>query len=369
MKHQYGLVVAGLLLYVAISFLFSCTKEGPQGPPGNDGTNGTDANSNCIQCHSWNDSLVTRIFQYNSSQHAAGNATWVSPQRECAPCHASQGFTECISTGQFMTSSPVYDAAPVNCRTCHKIHTTYSYLDWQLRTTVPFRARYDSTVTINLSAIDASSNLCGRCHQATAPNPALTNPTSTFDTVLITSNAWGPHHATQALLLAGKGAYEIGAAPFSQIVSHKDNASCSTCHSAYGQGNRVGGHTWKMADYNQYPSLQNTLACQQCHSGAVDFNINGKQTEIAGLFQQLKVQLASADILDTIPFSSSYMLLKGDISVINPKTFPQKTMAVYWNFQLVYADRSNGVHNYPYTRDILQSGIDYFSSLGYSSGD
>ncbi len=365
MKNQFGLVVTGLLLCLALSPLPSCTKEGPQGRPGADGTNGIDANSNCIQCHSWNDSLVTRIFQYNSSQHATGSATWVGPQRDCAPCHASQGFTECISTGQFVTSSPIYDAAPVNCRTCHKIHTTYSYLDWELRTISPFRARFDSTVTINLSTNGGSSNLCGRCHQATAPNPALINPTSTVDSVLITNNTWGPHRATQALLIAGKGAYEVGTVLFSQLFSHKDTTTCSTCHSAYGQGNLVGGHTWKMADYNHTPALQNIVTCQQCHASAANFNIDGKQTEIMGLFQQLKVKLAAANILDTLSSSPNYMLLKGDISVTNPKFFIQKTLAVYWNFQLVYADRSNGVHNYPYTHDILQSGIEYFNTLGY----
>jgi len=356
---------AGMMVSVASLMFTSCTKEGPQGPAGPAGHDGTDANATCTQCHNWSDSLVTKVFQYDASQHATGSTTFEGTRTDCAPCHASQGFVECLTTGSFKTAAPYYDAAPINCRTCHNIHKTYSSSDWALATVTPFRARYDSTVTIDLAAKGGSSNLCGRCHQARPASPGLSNPTSTTDSVKITSYRWGPHHGTQALFLAGKGAFEIGAVPFGQTTAHKDGASCSTCHQALAQGDLVGGHTLKMANVEGGSPVENFIACKTCHSSATSFDINGKQTEIAGLFNTLKVKLAAANVLDTVVTSSHYMLLKGNISSTSPKYFKQKQLSVYWNFQMVFADRSEGVHNYMYTHDMLQSGIDYMVSIGY----
>jgi hypothetical protein len=38
-------------------------------------------------------------------------------------------------------------------------------------------------------------------------------------------------------------------------------------------------------------------------------------------------------------------------------------LAIYWNFSMVYADRSIGVHNHLYTLDMLTYGIQYFTGL------
>jgi len=69
------------------------------------------------------------------------------------------------------------------------------------------------------------------------------------------------------------------------------------------------------------------------------------------MLNTLKVQLATVKMLDT-----NTMLLK------TGKKYSQKQLAIYWNFQMIEADRSMGVHNYKYTRDMLQSGIDYYNS-------
>ncbi|MCK9218780.1 MAG: hypothetical protein M0P47_01870 [Bacteroidales bacterium] len=340
---------AATMISVAVLILTACTKEGPQGPAGPTGNNGKDANSNCVQCHNWSDSLVTKIFQYNASQHVTGSTVFEGKQVECAPCHTSQGFIECLSTGAFKTAAPYNDAAPVNCRTCHQIHKSYSSKDWALTTTAPFRAFYDSTIIIDLATNGGSSNLCGRCHQAMPAFPKLSNPTSMDDTLEPFTNLWGPHHGTQSLILAGKGAFEIGTAPF-RSTDHKDTASCTTCHQAVAQGNYVGGHTLRM---NNAKVGNNITACKQCHAGATSFDVNGKQTEIKVLYNNLKVKLAVANMLDT------------NTMLLNVKFYKQKQLAVYWNFMMVDADRSMGVHNYLYTHDMLQSGINYMNSIGF----
>jgi len=357
MKKITAFMLAAGLMISAVSFVMtSCTKEGPQGEPGKDGTNGTNAAATCMQCHNFSDTIVTKIFQYNASQHATGSTAMEGTRVDCAPCHTSQGFTECLATGAFKTAAPYNDAAPINCRTCHNIHKTYTNADWALATTAPFRARYDSTVTIDLAFDGGVSNLCGRCHQARIASPALTNPTSSVDSIKMTSNRWGPHHGTQALVMAAKGAFEIGSGAFG-TSPHKDQTSCSTCHQGAAQGNLVGGHTLWMTNTG---TGDNVVVCKTCHSSiGTTFDLNGAQTTIEGKFNELKVKMAVANMLDT-----TTMLLKVGTTA-NPKYYKQKALAAFWNFQMVYSDGSMGVHNYQYTYDMLQSGLDYFTALGY----
>ena len=359
MKKMRLILLATGLMVSAASFMFtSCTKEGPAGANGKDGTNGNDgkdANATCTQCHNFGDTIVTKIFQYDASKHASGSTTMEGTRTACAPCHTHQGFVEVLGSGLDTTAAPVYDAAPINCRTCHSIHSTYTNGDWALRTTASWNPKYDPTVTIDLAAKGGSSNLCARCHQVRIASPWLTNPTSTTDNVKATSTRWGPHHGPQGVMLAGKGAFEVGALPYDNSP-HRDVAACVSCHGANAEGNLVGGHTLWVA--NAAEGIDNIAGCKKagCHPNATSFDIDGKQTEIEGLFADLKVKLAVANVLDTLPGSNN-MLLKKPL-----KDLPQKVMAIYWNFQMVYADRSMGVHNYKYTRDMLQAGIDYYNS-------
>lgn len=334
------LVAAGFMISSA-SFIFTgCTKEGPQGVAGTNGTNGTngiDANATCLQCHNFSDTIVTKIFQYDASQHATGSTTFEGTRKECATCHTSQGFVEVAASGSDTTANIVNDAAPINCRTCHQIHNTFTNKDWALEITSAFHPRFDKTKTVDLAVNGGQSNLCGRCHQARAAKPALTNPAST-DVLQISSSRWGPHHGTQSLILSGMGAYQLGSATYG-TSPHKDRASCSTCHSGYPQGDLVGGHTLHMTNDEVG---DNVNVCKTCHSSINNsFDLNGKQTEIENSMEELKVLLAAANMMDTTTF------------LLKPGTYPQNKLAAFWNYQLILADRSNGVHNYAYTRDVL----------------
>jgi hypothetical protein len=353
MKNLKTLVLAAAMLFAGASVMFtSCTKEGPQGPPGANGTDGTDANATCTQCHNFGDSLVAKIVQYDASKHGTG-FTFFENRNTCAPCHTSQGFQECLKTGADTTAYAINDPAPTNCRTCHKIHETYSTADFALRTTAPYTLRIDHSKTMDFTADGGSGNLCGRCHQARYTTPWLTNPTSDVDSLKPTSSRWGPHHGPQSLVLGGQGAWEVGVVPFDNSP-HRDLAACVTCHGATAQGNLAGGHTLWMT--NEEEGITLTAGCKTagCHPNATSFDIDGKQTEISGMIQTLKVQLANANMLDT-----NTMLLK------TGKKYSQLQLAIFWNFLMVEADRSEGVHNYKYTRDMLQSGIDYYNAKGY----
>jgi len=337
-------------LFVAASgfILSSCTKEGPQGANGTNGTNGTNAAATCQECHNFSDTIVAKIFQYDASQHATGSTTLEASRAACAPCHSSQGFTEVVSTGQFNTVAPINDAAPINCRTCHQIHKTYTSTDWSLAVTSGYRMRYDSTVTVDFTPDGGSANLCGRCHQARPASPALNLPSSNTDSISITSTRWGPHHGTQSNVLAGKGAYNDAGFPSSP---HQGLVGCIGCHGSNAQGNLVGGHSLKMTSDE---TGNNVAVCNRtgCHSGQTSFDIGGAQSDIRDLYQQLKVKLAVANMLDTTTM------------LINKKKYSQADLAVFWNFMVVDADRSMGVHNYAYTQAMLSAGITHFGGKG-----
>ena len=351
MKKNLFILAAGFIAVTSL-MVTSCTKEGPQG------TAGTNASATCQQCHNFADTIVAKIFQYDASKHATGSTAFEGTNKSCAPCNSSQGFEEVVTTNADTTTFGIENAAPINCRTCHKIHNTYTASDWALKTTAAFNPRYDKTVSIDLAAAGGTSNLCARCHQARKASPWLSNPTSTTDSVRLTSNRWGPHHGPQGLMLAGKGAFEVGASPFLSS-NHRDVASCSSCHSAYAQGNLVGGHTLHMNSSETGDNVGTaTSGCKKCHPTITSFDYNGRQTEIEGKYSELRLKLAIANVLDT-----NSMLLKG-VSSGSPKYFKQKQLAVYWNFCLVDADRSMGVHNFAYTRDMLDAGIAYMNSLG-----
>ncbi|MDP4281016.1 MAG: hypothetical protein Q8867_02600 [Bacteroidota bacterium] len=329
----------------AVTLLFSgCTKEGPMG------ANGKDANSTCTECHTTSDSIAARIFQYDASRHASGSLTYTGTNNACAPCHTSQGFDEVIVSNADTTLIGVSNAAPINCRTCHNIHKTYTLADYGLKITDPFMARFNDTVSINMKVNNGSSNLCGRCHQAIKPSPFPDKPTSDADSLTIASSSWGPHYGPQALIFAGSGAFQIGATSFGNSP-HKDSLSCSSCHMAPALGNFTGGHTMKMTSA---VTGSNIAPCKACHLTASSFNINNKRTVITGMYNQLKRQQAEANILDT----TSMQIKAG-------KKYSQKQLAVLWNFLMVAYDRSMGVHNYQYIHDMLQSGIDYYTARGY----
>ena len=359
MKRLLLLVLLGIMVMVVSGLIFiGCTKEGPQGPAGNNGTNGSDANATCTLCHNFSDTIVVKMFQYNASKHASASTIAEAARSGCSGCHSHEGFLEKLQTGSTVTQAYA-DAAPINCRTCHLIHNKYTQADWALRDTTGVHPYIDTTSTIDLAiaipgGIDGTSNLCGKCHQARPPAPALTNPKGT-DTIAITSNRWGPHHGPQFMMLAAKGAYEMGSAAF-RTSPHKDKATCRTCHLGTATGNFVGGHTLIMSSTS---TGDNVAVCKPCHASiGTTFDYNLVQTEIAGKLHQLEVLLAQNNILDTVN-----MVLKGSISATKPFKRPQVQLAIYWNFSMVYADRSMGVHNHLYTLDMLVDGIKYFTGL------
>jgi len=111
-------------------------SAGPAGPAGAAGNPGPPGTAECSACHSDTTLITARQVQYANSLHGSG-FTFERNEADCAICHTSEGFTERIATGSVEIAGDIENPSPVNCRTCHNIHTTYTQADWALTVDSP----------------------------------------------------------------------------------------------------------------------------------------------------------------------------------------------------------------------------------------
>jgi hypothetical protein len=325
---------------------------GPAGPAGPAGKNGTDAAQTCTQCHAGNTVLFAKQIQYGKSQHGMSE-TFFENRTTCAVCHTSEGFIERIGTGLQATAAAVDNPTPVNCRTCHKIHTTFTSADYALTATKPIALWATTGKTVDFGA--SVGNLCGQCHQSRviSPLPALGGPN-----VTLTSSRYGGHHSPVAQIFGGVGLFEFkGTATVTPgPYVHGDKAynpdACGTCHMATSQGNGDGGgHTWRMEYELEGTASENIAGCNQagCHKTVTSFDHNGVQTEIDGLLAQLRTELIRLGVKTATTDPSDIYAKAG--------TFPGDVAAAFINYQLITEDKSHGIHNPPYVRNVLKNTI------------
>jgi len=93
----------------------------------------------------------------------------------------------------------------------------------------------------------------------------------------------------------------------------------------------------------------NVATCQACHADAENFDINGVQTEIQTMTDELGAQL----------------LALGLINENGPDGHPTVTeapenqaIALYNWIYVAHEDKSMGVHNPAYAKALLQAGLD-----------
>jgi hypothetical protein len=121
---------------------------------------------------------------------------------------------------------------------------------------------------------------------------------------------------------------------------------------APGTGTENGGHTWRIVSPDG--TKANLTACKKCHTDITSLDYKGRQTEVNGLIGQLKTKLVALKLLDTvtdlaIPYNNA--LGKG-------AEWSTKEAGAFFNYQLIIADRSAGVHNYKYTKALLANSLD-----------
>lgn len=327
--------IMAVMMAGSIVMFFGCAgKTGPIGAQGADGV------AKCGTCHNVSTEVLAKQIQWENSTHATGG-NFVRNDTGCAPCHTSEGFRETLGTVQpKTTAAKIENPTPQNCRTCHNIHKNYDRTDFDLATTAPVQLAFGGTINIG------KGNICAECHQPRPmnPKPALGGPDIT-----LTSTRYGGHHGPQASILLGKGLYEIPGPEKYESSPHVTVVTdgCVTCHMATPYGNQAGGHTLKMV----YGTAEtpNVAACVKCHTTTTNFDINGTQTEVVALLEELKAQLVAAKLM-----TDDLVFVKG--------TYSADKAGIMMNYQLITEDRSEGVHNAKYIKALLKNSIAYLKT-------
>jgi hypothetical protein len=313
--------------------------EGPQGPPGPQGPAGADAVNTCAQCHGNDATLLAIEWQFKESAHY--NSVYYHREGACMACHNHQGFITTAVNGEALP--PYFDnPAPINCRTCHEIHTTFTAGDYALTTTAPVDLAVGATANLG-----GAGNLCSNCHQIRPISPM---PTVGGNPVTVPNFRYGPHYGPQANVTAATGAFHF---PGSMTIPSSPNAhgmaGCETCHMVRPEGGNApyaGGHTW-MLSYGENGENQLVRACTQCHfhANTTSFDDRNYQSYIKAFMDELRDLLIAEGIMR----QDGYAI---------PGTFDADVAAAFLNHRIFYYDGSYGVHNPQYAYAVLNNTLE-----------
>ncbi|MDH3247590.1 MAG: hypothetical protein OEQ47_01405 [Acidimicrobiia bacterium] len=305
---------------------------GPQGPPGPAGSAAEldVANLSCTECHNDTTIIWSKEAQFReASVHGTGEAFIRGESTNCAGCHGHEGAKARINAGlppHDASVEGITNVSPYDCRTCHQIHTTYTGEDFALTGGAqPVDLEY-SPGTYD----GGDGNLCSNCHQSRNEFPVLTGAEGAE--LEITSNRFGPHHGIEAQMMLGEGAFLVD--------------DDSSPHYANVEDTCVGCHMGEERNHTYEPEVER---CQACHSDAESFDIDGTQTEVMELMEQLKVLLIDAGVVDLELDPEGARTVTG--------VFPEEVVAARWNYMMVLEDHSMGVHNPSYVKAMLEAAI------------
>lgn len=325
-----------LLLGVAVIVLTLTGCEGdtgPEGPAGPQGDPGDIATISCADCHYNDATLVAVQAQYAQSLH--WQSTVWTRTGSCMECHNHQGFLAVAVDGGTLPAS-FNNPAPINCRTCHEIHTTFTVDDYALTTTDPVALKVGGGTFDH-----GNGNLCSNCHQSRPISPAATiggdNITLAAQSgVDPAGNRYGPHYGPQANVMKASGMHEFAGVAYPTGNPHA--ASCTACHMVTSSTGAAGGHVFTAV----------VDACKTCHTTATSFDHLGGRTEIQGLLADLRALLEGP---------AGQNIMRAADYYANPGTYEPEVALAFLNWKFIYHDGSYGSHNPGYARAVLQNSI------------
>ena len=352
MSRKKILVLLGTLIIASV-FVVACAgpqgEPGPAGPAGPAGPVGESVSATdltCTECHNDTTLIVSKQAQFReNSVHGTGEAFIRGETIACAGCHGSEGAKARINAGlppHDPSVEGVVNVSPFNCRTCHNIHTTYTKDDFSLTGgEKPVKFEYtDGTFD------GGQGNLCANCHQIRNPKPEVVG-----ENVTIITQRYGTHYGTESQMLAGEGG--LGDVSGSASAHYKQVPNtCVGCH---------------MGDERNHTYLPNVARCQDCHSDAENFDVNGVQTEVKAMLEELHTlfvekrlmnpdEVANPDNLWGIydPATDKWSNPSADAPLI----VPEAVANAMWNYKFVTYDQSNGVHNPQYAKALLEAALE-----------
>jgi hypothetical protein len=281
------------------------------------------ADLDCTECHNDTTLVTGKKYAWGESLHGTGEAFMRGTRNSCAGCHSGGAFSERVVAGLHPGEVEEGDPNPTrqDCRACHQIHTTYTGADFALETTDPVDLYAYEGVTYD----GGEGNLCANCHQGRRQIADAVD-----GMIEVTSTHWGPHHGPQSDMLLGVG----GAGGIEGSSSSHYKLVEDTC---------VACHMGENASHTFEPEVDR---CLECHEDAESFDIEGVQTEVQAMADELEEGLIALGWLDEEGHPTVTMV-------------PEDQAAALWNWiYIVHEDKNMGVHNPSYTMDLLQAGLD-----------
>jgi hypothetical protein len=327
------LVLFGMLILSAVLFTACAGSPGPVGPAGPEGPAGpagpagevpSMADLTCTECHNDTAIITRHKANWQTSVHGSGAGLAYAGERQaCAGCHDGAAFSEMIAAGLNFSQVESGNAAPTHqdCRTCHQIHVTYTGEDWALETNAPV-----ALVTSGATFDGGAGNLCAQCHQARRYLGSFVDPNDA--TKYAATTRFNTHYSVQVDVLMGLGDFGVEGKPGAHYNMVEN--TCVGCHMG---DNQV--HTFK-------PQIS---ACQSCHDGAEDFDIDGYLTDFNAKYAELEAAL----------------LAKGMITAEGatvPGSYDEGPAKALFFYNLVHEDGSHGVHNPKYFTDLMEMSLE-----------
>jgi hypothetical protein len=278
--------------------------------------------------------IVSKQAQFKElSVHGTGEAFLRGEGTDCAGCHGSEGTKARINAGlppHDPSVEGVTNVSPFNCRTCHNIHTTYTKDDFSLTGGEKPVALEKTGGTFD----GGKGNLCANCHQIRNDLPVASG--GNID--LGTNTRFGTHYGVEAAMLLGEGGLGVSGSPSPhyQLVEN----TCVACH---------------MGDERNHTYLPAVARCQTCHADAENFDINGVQTEVQAMLDEVHELLVASGIMAADYTDDAGNLQQGR-SI--PGVYPEAVASAMWNYKLVEYDQSRGVHNSAFAKALLQQALD-----------
>ena len=341
------LVLLGATLVIGV-IAAACAPghEGPPGPAGPEGPAGPAASAadlTCTECHNDTTIIVSKEAQFReNSVHGTGESFVRGEGTNCAGCHGTEGSKARINAGlppHDASVEGVVNVSPFDCRLCHNIHTTYTGEDWAL-TGAEQAVKFEySDGTFD----GGGGNLCANCHQIRnhKPEPADGN-------VSITTQRFGTHYGVESQMLVGEGGLgDVAGKPSSHYTMVED--TCVACH---------------MGENYNHTYLPAVSRCEACHADAENFDINGVQTEVKGMLEELHTIFVDKRLLNPetdlwgIWDGSKFVLPSADA----PLVVPEAVANAMWNYKFVTYDQSNGAHNSAYAKALLEAALETMST-------
>ncbi len=304
----------------------------------------------CFNCHddtgATGQAILAARQGYDLSKHGTGdtwnrNRNYSSGYSSCERCHTNEGFVARVTGEAF----DVDHFTRIACFTCHAPHSSGTL---QMRVNTPVTLGDGSTFN------NGKGNTCASCHQSRRDAVSYVEETDTLST------HFGPHHGPQADMLMGTNAWEYDGYDYAEDSPHRHAPdACVHCHMAPGVY-ATGGHAFYLEDEGH--EYENVTGCNSgCHAGNVeDFDYEGVHEEIEVLLENLATLLENAGLMEWILEDGELLFEPVDD---RPVGSADSAGAVF-NYLFVEEDRSHGIHNPEYAKDILESTIDFLTGGG-----